>query len=71
MLPVASPATIVRPPKETAQEPVVQSAVNKASSFPLSGSHTRSGWSRDAENARRSSGVIATPRKLNRCDLRG
>ena len=60
-LPDASPATIVRPSNETAQEVVRPSAVSKASSFPLSRSQTRSVLSSDAETARRPSGVMATP----------
>jgi hypothetical protein len=55
---VASPATIVRPSNEIAQEVEGPSAVSEVSSFPLPRSHTRSVWSSDAETVRRASGEI-------------
>jgi Resolvase, N terminal domain len=52
---------IIRPSNQTAKEVVGTSVVSKASSFPLSRSHTRSVLSADAESAQRPSGVMAIP----------
>jgi hypothetical protein len=48
-------------PTRLHKEAVEFSAVNRASSFPLSRSQTRSVWSLDVETARRPSGVMTTP----------